>query len=137
MATTKRSLRVLTAAFAVGSVILVAVLALIEIPAADSPDLADGAALAIAAVGSLGVAIALFWWSRLGERAITPQKIQMGFVVRMAIAELGLLLCILAVFMTKALPPALVGLGLFLVALLVLVLAWPGSTPRCGAHIAE
>mgnify|MGYP000255322204 CR=1 FL=1 len=45
-----------------------------------------------------------------------------GFIIRVAIAELGLLLGIVGLFMTGSLLPALVGLGLFLPALFLLYL---------------
>jgi purine-cytosine permease-like protein len=46
----------------------------------------------------------------------------MGYIIRIAVAELGLLLGVLAIFLTGTLVPALTGLGLFLVALLMLYL---------------
>lgn len=123
MATTKTTLRLIAAGFAIGSVVLVALLALLDLGGTDNADLADGAALAAGVFGFVGLVIALLWWSRISERPRTPAELQIGFLVRMAVAELGLLLGILAVFMTGAVGPAMIGLGLFLLALLLLVLA--------------
>jgi hypothetical protein len=47
----------------------------------------------------------------------------MGFVIRTAIAELGLLLGVLALVMSGSTTPMAIGLGLFLITLLFLVLA--------------
>ncbi|MDJ0923683.1 MAG: hypothetical protein QNJ77_03895 [Acidimicrobiia bacterium] len=122
MDTVKQTLRVITAGFAVGPIILVLVVALIDLGEPENPELADGAALAVAVVGALGLLIALLWHSQAGERPRSPRRVQIGFIVRLAIAELGLLLGVLAVFTTGAILPVLIGLALFLLALLFLYL---------------
>ena len=122
METIKRSLRVLTAAFAVGPTILILVLALIDLGEPQSPEMADGATLAVGVFGAVGVLTALIWYSRAGEQPRSPVRVRMGFIIRLAIAELGLLLGVIAVFTTGALLPGVIGLGLFLLALLFLYL---------------
>lgn len=122
MVSVKRVLRLLVVGFALAATAVVAVLAAIGSDDPQSPDMADGALLAVAVVGIFGLAVAAFWYSRAGQGAASPARVQTGFVIRVAIAELGLLLGIVAIFLTGALLPALVGLGLFLVALLLLYL---------------
>ena len=98
---------------------VVVVMSAIDLGEAESPDLADGAALAAAVFGVVGLLIALQWWSKSGEIQRSPASVQFGFIVRVAIAELGLLLGILALVMTGSTTPAYIGLGLFLLSLLV------------------
>ena len=118
----KRTLNTIAASFAGGSIVLVAVLSAVDLGEAENPDLADGAALAVAIFGTIGLLIALQWWSRSGETTGSPSSLQIGFVVRVAIAEMGLLIGILAQVMTGSATPSLIGLGFFLVSLLLLTL---------------
>lgn len=123
MQTVIRRLRLLAASFAGAATVFVVVFALVDLDEPQSPDLADGAALAAAVFGVVGLLVALQWWSRAGEQSRTPANVQLGFIVRVAIAELGLLIGVMAVFLTGSLAAALIGLGLFLVSLLLLVAA--------------
>lgn len=122
MVAVKRMLRLVTASFAAAAVAIVIVLAGIDRSEAPSPDLADGAVLAVAVVGLIGLVVAALWYSQAGGRPLPPARVQTGFIIRIAIAEFGLLLGVLAIFLTGALVPAMIGLGLFLVALLLLYL---------------
>ena len=121
MAEVKRKSRLLAASFAGAAVVFVAVFSLADVGEPPSPDLADGAALAAAVLGVVGVLVALQWWSRAGEQTRTPANVQMGFIVRVAIAELGLLVGIMGVFLTGSLTGAMIGIVLFLLSLLLLV----------------
>lgn len=121
MAALKRTLKIVAAAFAGAGVIFVVVFAAADLGEPQNPDLADGAVLASAALGVIGLLVALQWWSRAAEQTRTPTNLQMGFIMRVAIAELGLLTGILAVFMTGTLTAAVIGLGLFLASLLLMV----------------
>ncbi len=122
MVAVKRMLRLVTAGFAGAAVVIVIVLAGVGGDDPQSPDLADGALLAVAVLGLIGLVIAALWYMRAGTQPASPAQVQMGFIVRIAIAELALLLGVLAFFLTGALLPALTGLGLFLVSLLLLYL---------------
>lgn len=122
MVAVKRMLRLVTGSFAAAAVVVVIVLAGIDRSEPPSPDLADGAILAVAVVGFIGLVAAALWYSRAGEHPKPPARVQTGFIIRIAIAELGLLLGVLAIFLTGAVVPAMIGLGLFLVALLLLYL---------------
>ncbi len=122
MVAVKRTLRLVTASFATAAVLIVIVLAGIDLSEPPSPDLGDGAVLAVAVVGLIGLVAAALWYSRAGERPTPPARVQTGFIIRVAIAELGLLLGVMAIFLTGATGPAIIGLGLFLVALLLLYL---------------
>lgn len=102
---------------------IVVVLSSVDLGEPESPDLADGGALTAAVFGVAGLLIALQWWSRAGEQAPNPAQLQMGFIIRTAIAELGLLLGILALVISGSTTPMAIGLGLFLASLLLLVLA--------------
>ncbi len=86
----------------------------------ESPDLADGAALAATVFGVLGLLVALLWYSRAGETQPSPAKVQMGFIIRIAIAELGLFIGIVALVMTGSTTPTVIGFWLFLASLLML-----------------
>jgi O-antigen/teichoic acid export membrane protein len=121
MTAVKRTLRILAASFAGAAVVFVAVFALAEFGEPPDPDLADGAVLAAAAIGAIGLLVSLQWWSRAGEQPRTPARVQMGFIIRVAIAELGLLIGIMAVFLTGSLTAIAVGMALFLISLLMLV----------------
>jgi len=126
----KRTLKVVAASFAGAAVTIVVVLASIDLGDPVDTDLADGGALAAAALGAIGFLVALVWWSRASEQPRNPGAMQIGFIIRTAVAELGLLVGILALVTTGSITPALIGLGLFLVSLLLLVLALdrdPGS----------
>lgn len=106
-----------------GAVALVGVLSAVDLGEAESPDLADAGALTAAFFGVIGLLVALQYWSRSGERTTaTSTNVQIGFIVRVAIAEMGLLIGILAQVMTGSKLPPLLGLALFLVSLLLLVL---------------
>lgn len=118
----RSTLRLTAIAFAIGAVVVVAVFASIDLGDAQDPDLADGAALAATVLGAIGLLVALQWWSRAGEQPRSPASLQMGFIIRVAIAELGLLIGIVGIYMTGSLTPAFIGLGFFLVALLLLLL---------------
>ena len=122
MAAVKRAMRLLAVGFAVAAILIVAVLAGVGRDDPQDPDLADGAVLAVAIAGSIGLVIAALWYARAGARPSSPAQVQMGFIVRIAIAEVGLLLGVMAIFLTGSLLPALIGLGLFLVAVLLLYL---------------
>lgn len=117
----KRTLRVLAAAFAAAAAVFVAVFSLVDVGDPQSPDLADGAVLAVAAIGVVGFLVCLQWWSRAGEVPRAPARVQMGFIIRVAIAELGLLIGVMAVFLTGSLTAATIGMALFLLSLLLLV----------------
>lgn len=121
MTDVKRTLRILAASFAVAAVVFVAVFALADFGEPQDPDLADGAVLAAAALGAIGLLVSLQWWSRAGEQPRPPARVQIGFIIRVAIAELGLLIGVMAVFLTGSLIAIAVGLTLFLVSLLLLV----------------
>jgi hypothetical protein len=123
MVSVKRSLRLLVAGFAVAAIAVVAVVAAIGSDDPQSPDLADGALLAVAVVGMSGLALAALWYSQAARSSASPARVQTGFIIRVAIAEMGLLLGVLAIFLTGAVLPAIVGLGLFLIALLLLYLS--------------
>ena len=119
----KRSLNLIAGSFAMGAVALVGVLSAVDLGDAESPDLADAGALTAAFFGVIGLLVALQYWSRSGERTTaTSANVQIGFIVRVAIAEMGLLIGILAQVMTGSKLPPLLGLALFLVSLLLLVL---------------
>lgn len=116
----KRTLNLVAGSFAAGAIIVVVVMAAIDLGEPESPDLADGAALAATIFGVVGLLVALQWWSRAGETERAPAAVQIGFIVRVAIAELGLLLGIMALVMTGSMTPAYIGLALFLLSLLVM-----------------
>ncbi len=119
----KRTLKIVAASFAAGAIAIFVVLSSVDLGEPDNPDLADGGALAASVFGIAGLLIALQWWSGASEQTQSPVKLQMGFVVRTAIAELGLLLGVLALVMSGSITPMAIGLGLFLGSLLLLVLA--------------
>jgi hypothetical protein len=118
----RRTLNMVSGSFAAGGIMIVVVMSAIDLGEAESPDLADGAALAAAIFGVVGLLVALQWWSNSGEVQRSPASVQIGFIIRIAIAELGLLLGILALVMTGSMTPAYIGLGLFLLSLLVMTL---------------
>lgn len=116
----KRTLNLIVGSFAVGAVVLVVILSAIEVGNAASPELANGATLAAGVFGAVGLLFALLWVSRSGERSRTPNQLLSGFVVRVAVAELGLMMGILGLVMTGSMTAAYVGLGFFLTSLLFL-----------------
>ena len=118
----KRTLSFIVGSFAVLAVSTVVVLSLVDLGEPAEPDLSDGALLAVLVFGSIGLLLALLWSARAGDTTTTPNRLMVGFVTRVAIAELGLLLGILGLVMTGAILPAYVGLGLFLGSLLFLAL---------------
>lgn len=122
MEAVKKTLRVVTAGFAIGPIVLVIVVALMDLGEPENPDLADGATLAVGVIGLIGLLIAALWYSGAGDRPRQPAAVQYGFIIRVAIAELGLLLGIVGRFMTGSLLPVLLGLALFLPSLLLLYL---------------
>lgn len=115
-------MRLITTGLAVGPLLLVIVVVLVDIGEPESPDLAEGATLAAGVVGLIGLLIAAIWFSGAGDRPRQPAAVMNGFIIRLAIAELGLLLGILGLFMTGSVLPVVVGIGLFLPALLLLYL---------------
>jgi len=118
----KRTLNLIAGSFAIAGIAIAAVLSAIDLGEPTSPDLADGGALASAIFGAIGFLIALQWWSRAGEISRTAARVQMGFIVRVAVAETGALLGILTLMMTGSNTALLIGLALFLVSLLLLTL---------------
>ena len=124
----KRTLSLITASFAAAGVAIVVVLASVDLGEAESPDLANGGALTAAVFGAIGLLVALQWWSRSGETSPTPASLQTGYVIRIAIAELGLLMGILALVMTGSIVPSLIGLSFFLASLLLLALGLRRAT---------
>ncbi len=116
----KRTLNLITSSFAVAAVLAVVVLSTIDLGTPDQPDLADGAALATAAVGAVGLVVALLWTARSGERGSDPNRLMLGYVTRLAITELGVLLGIVGLFLTGSTTALYLGLGLFLLSLVVL-----------------
>lgn len=118
----KQRLMTIAGTFAVGTLVVVGAMALIDIGEPESPDLADGAALAAAVFGTIGLLLALRWWSTVGERPSDPNRIQMGFIIRVAIAEMGLLLGVVGYVMTGSILASVVGGSLFLGALALLAM---------------
>ena len=122
MESAKRTLTMIVVSFAVAAVIAVVVLTSLDFGDPAEPDLANGATLAAAIFGAIGLVLALLWTARSGDRSPAPQQLLAGFVIRVAIAEIGVLLGILGLVMTGSATAPYVGLGLFLVSLLVLYL---------------
>ena len=116
----KRTLTLIAGSFAAAGIVIVLALSALDVSDPASSDLADGAVLAAAVFGALGLLAALIWASRSGEGRHTPNSLTIGFIVRVALAELGLLIGILGLFMTGSMTPSYVGLGFFVVALLAL-----------------
>ena len=125
----KKRLMTVVGAFALGTVVTVTVLALINITEPENPDLADGATLAVLVFGVSGILVALRWWSNAGESQVEPGRFQIGFIVRVSIAEIGLLLGILGYVMTGRLLAPILGAALFLVALGFLALSLRRVSP--------
>ncbi len=123
MSAVLRTLRTIAVGFAFGPIAVAVVIAFLDLGEPESPDLADGATAAVIVLGAIGLVVALLWWSRAGDAGRTPAAVQIGFIIRLAIAELGFLLGILAVFMTGAVAPMFVGLGFFLASLFFMVLS--------------
>jgi membrane protease YdiL (CAAX protease family) len=112
----------IAATFAAGAVIVVVAMALVDIGEPENPQLAESAALTAAAFGAIGLLVALRWWSGAGERPFDPNRIQLGFIIRVAIAELGLLLGVIGFVMTGSIAASVVGGTLFLGALALLAM---------------
>ncbi len=115
-----KTLNLIAGSFAAAGVVAVVVLSAVDLGEPESPDLADGAALAAAIFGVVGLLLALQWWSRSGEATRTAASAHMGFIIRVAIAELGVLIGIVGVVMTGSITPAVIGLALFLTSLALL-----------------
>ena len=116
----KRTLNLIIISFAIAGIVGAIVLTSVEISEPPNPDLTDGAVRAAAAFGAVGLLVALVWVARSGERNVTPNRLLMGFVVRVAIAELGLLMGLLGLFSTGSTTAVYVGLVFFLVSLALL-----------------
>ena len=116
----KRTLNLIIISFAVAGIIGAIVVTNVELPEPPNPDLADGAARAAGAFGAVGLLVALAWVARSGERAPNPNRLLMGFVVRVAVAELGLLMGLLGLFSTGSTTAVYVGLVFFLASLVLL-----------------
>ncbi len=116
----KRSLHLITRSFAIAGIAMVVVLSIVDFADPAEPDLASGAVLAAASFGVGGLLVALHWWSRSGETPRPPTNLMLSFVVRVAVAELGLLIGIIGLIMTGSTTAPFVGLGLFLASLLFL-----------------
>ena len=117
----KRTLGLVAGSFSLAAVLAVVVLSSVDIGEPQNPDLAGGAYLTAAIFGAIGLVVALFWLSRFDERQYTADKLTIGFIVRVAIAELGLLMGIVGLFMTGSRTASYIGLGFFLAAMLSLV----------------
>ena len=120
MQQSKRSLNLLAGSFALAGIVIVAVLSSIDLGEAQNPDLADGANLAAGVFGAIGLIVALFWLSRFDESQYTADRLTIGFIVRVAIAELGLLMGIVGLFMTGSTTASYIGLAFFLPSILAL-----------------
>lgn len=116
----KRTLTIIAGSFAGAGISIVLVLSALDLGDPASPDLAEGAALAAAVFGAIGLVAALIWASRSGEGRPSPNSVTVGFIIRVALAELGLLIGILGLFMTGSVTPSYIGLGFFLASLLAL-----------------
>jgi hypothetical protein len=116
----KRTLNLVTGAFALTAVVAVVVLTGLDIGTPERPDLEDGAVLATAVLGGIGLLIALVWTARSGERHADPNRLMLGYVTRLAITEVGALLGILGLFLTGSTAAPYLGLALFLLSLAVL-----------------
>ncbi len=113
----KRTLNMIVVSFAGAGIVAVLALAAVDFGDPAEPDLARGATLAATVFGAVGLLIALLWWQQSGERKPPPNQLMLGFVVRVAIAELGLLIGILGLVMTGSIAAPYVGLGFFLLSL--------------------
>lgn len=122
MESAKRTLTMITTSFAIAGVIGVLVLTSLDLSDPVEPDLAGGATLAAAIFGAIGLVVALVWTARTGDRSPDPQRLLIGFVIRVAIAELGVLIGILGLVMTGNATAPYLGLGFFLASLFVLYL---------------
>lgn len=122
MESAKRTLTMILTSFAITGIVAVVVLTGLDLGEPAEPDLASGAILAAAIFGGIGLLVALVWTARSGDRSPDPQQLLAGFVIRVAIAELGGLMGILGLVMTGDTTAPYVGLAFFLVSLLVLYL---------------
>jgi len=116
MSEVRQRLRLVAGAFAVGTVAVVAVLQMVSFEA-ESPELKDATAVTAGVFGAIGLIIALRWWTNAGERSTEPSRLQIGFIARVAIAEMGLLMGILGYVMSGSMLAPIIGGTLFLGAL--------------------
>lgn len=121
MSEVRQRLRLVAGAFAVGTVTVVAVLPMVSFEA-ESPELKDATAVTAAVFGVIGLIVAFRWWTSVGERTNEPSRLQVGFIVRVAIAEVGLLMGILGFVMSGSMLAPLIGGALFLGALAAMTL---------------
>lgn len=119
----RQRLMTLAGAFALGTIVIVAVLSFVDVNEPGNPELADGSMLAAAIFGVIGLLLALRWWSTTGEIPSEPGRFQIGFIVRIAIAEVGLLIGILGYLMTGEILAPIIGGALFLAALVVMTIS--------------
>ena len=120
MVEVKRTLNQVTGGFAGAALVAVVVLAGIDLGEADRPDLADGAVLATAIAGAVGLVLALIWAVRSGERQTNGNRLLLGYISRLAMAEVGMLMGIVGRIMTGSTTALYVGFFLFTLALLSL-----------------
>jgi peptidoglycan/LPS O-acetylase OafA/YrhL len=116
----KRTLNLVTGAFALTAVVAVAVLTGLDIGTPERPDLVDGAVLATAVLGGIGLLVALVWTARSGERHTDPNRLMLGYITRLAITEVGVLLGIVGLLYTGSTTAPYLGLALFLLSLAAL-----------------
>jgi hypothetical protein len=121
MSEVKRRLRLITAGFAVGAVVVIVALSLVSFEA-ESPELKGATAVTATVFGAIGLIVALRWWTSVDERMNEPSRLQVGFIVRVAIAEVGLLMGILGFVMSGSMLAPLIGGALFLGALAAMTL---------------
>jgi len=112
--------RKIAAIFAVAAIATTVLGVVIRPSDPDSPELAGDAVLATAVIGVAGLLTALRWWSTAGEHPVGIDRLRVGFIMRIALAETGLILGLFGNVLTGSATPVLVGGGLFLVALLIL-----------------
>ncbi len=116
----KRTLNLVTGAFALAVIVAVIVLTGVDIGTPERPDLVDGAVLATSVLGGIGLLVALVWTARSGERNTDPNRLMLSYITRLAITEVGVLLGIVGLFLTGSTAAPYVGLALFLLSLVVL-----------------
>lgn len=116
----KRTLNLVTGAFAVAATVAVVVLTSLNVGPPERPDLVDGSVLATAVFGSVGLLVALVWTARSGERNTDPNRLMLSYITRLAITEVGVLLGLVGLFLTGSTAAPYAGLGLFLLSLVVL-----------------
>ncbi|MCP3998863.1 MAG: hypothetical protein GY722_27895 [bacterium] len=122
MESARRTLIMIASSFAVAGVVAVVVLTSLDLSDPVEPDLAGGATLTAAMFGAIGLVLALTWTARAGDRSPEPQRLLVGFIMRVAIAELAVMMGILGLVMTGSASAPYVGLSFFLASLFVLYL---------------